>query len=327
MSDESDKEYSSNEGTGKHVYVESHDVPSLDIDIVDHEKCIMILKQEKAKGKSAFTKLKNKLLYILDYEEGDVLPSGAVVKEMQAVVVSTQENVLTTMDNLYQAYNEMRDKASMQKVKTEMEQTESDLAGVNEQVQAYLMSQRDEPFSITSSAMSEQLELLQRDEVIARKETERLRAVVEEKEEDFLKRRKKLQEDHEAQIKELELIIDEERKRLHIAEKELERHTSLVERHIEEELGLTYTKDPYHPNMKVNGKQLKVQDSSAYDSQLGHDMWRQLEKVTLPIFSGNKPEYESWKQHSCHVLTPHLQLHNINSYSSRSTLVVRPLNQ
>ena len=62
------------------------------------------------------TSIKNKILSILDYEEGDVLPSRSVVKEMQAVLVSTQENVFTTMDNLCQEYNEMRDEASMQKV-------------------------------------------------------------------------------------------------------------------------------------------------------------------------------------------------------------------
>ena len=35
--------------------------------------------------------------------------------------------------------------------------------------------------------------------------------------------------------------------------------------------------------------------SSQIDASIGHDMWRQLKKVQIPVFTGDKRKYQSWK--------------------------------
>ena len=62
--------------------------------------------------------------------------------------------------------------------------------------------------------------------------------MVQEKEAGFKQKRKQLEEDHEAKVKELEIMICEERRRLQAAEKELEHCRSELERKLEDELGI-----------------------------------------------------------------------------------------
>ena len=74
------------------------DIPGLDSD--DIEKRILLLKQEKAKGKTAFSKLKNKLVGLLESEEMDEKPSRTLVREMQECLDNAQEKALMIMDML-----------------------------------------------------------------------------------------------------------------------------------------------------------------------------------------------------------------------------------
>lgn len=265
------------------------DIPGLDSDDID--KRILLLKQEKTKGKTAFTKLKNKLVSLLEIE--DEQPSRTLVREMQECLVNAQEKALMIMDRLSKEYHEKKEEGLMQTITSEMELMDNELAGANRRAQEYLDSRQGEPSSVASSVISQKLANIQKKEVLARKEAEKVRAIVNQKEAEFALRKKQMQIDHEEQIRRMELIMLEEQNRLQAAEEELARQHNELENTMDHELGLKTVK----PNIKIKTEfgSDDTPKSKSEDVQLGHDMWKQLERVTIPVFAGNKAEYESWK--------------------------------
>ena len=90
----------------------------------DVEKRILLLKCVKAKKKTAFTKLKNKLLGILDYEGEN--PSRTLVKDIRDCLLNAQEIALLVMERLYSEYGIQKDDASMRKISEEIETLEEE---------------------------------------------------------------------------------------------------------------------------------------------------------------------------------------------------------
>ena len=104
------------------------DIPGLESDDVD--KRILLLKCAKAKSKTAFTKLKNKLLGILDSEE-EILPSRTLVREVQECMMNAQEHALIVMEKLSSEYSIKEDSELMRKIDDEIEQLEDTSAKAN----------------------------------------------------------------------------------------------------------------------------------------------------------------------------------------------------
>ena len=62
-------------------------------------------------------------------------------------------------------------------------------------------------------------------------------------------------------------------------------------------------------------------------SQLGHDMWKQLKRVTIPVFDGNMMTYENWKAAFMSCIdqapaTPAYKLLQLRQYLSGEALKV-----
>ena len=74
---------------------------------VDEEDRIESLKQQKAKDKSAFTRIKNKLLNLLDEED---YPSRREVKAVCQKLCEVQECTMSTMEELSQEYLSSKEK-------------------------------------------------------------------------------------------------------------------------------------------------------------------------------------------------------------------------
>ena len=87
------------------------------------ENRVIILKQEKIKAKTAFTKLTNKLSDILDPESKE-LPSRSLVKELQAHLNAAQEQVLAIMDRLAKEYKLKNEDLLLQNVDSEIKVVE-----------------------------------------------------------------------------------------------------------------------------------------------------------------------------------------------------------
>lgn len=61
-------------------------------------------------------------------------------------------------------------------------------------------------------------------------------------------------------------------------------------------------------------KQANVTNDSVKGPTVGSDLWKQLKRVSTPVFYDDKRTYGSWKAASQHVLIKLQQLQNINLY-------------
>ena len=317
-------------------------IPGIDSD--DGEKRILVLKCAKAKSKTAFTKLKNKLLAILDNED-DALPSRTLVREVQACMINAQERALVIMERLSSEYSTKMDSESMRKVDEEIQQLEDASVSASTRAEEYLESRRFEASSITSSLTntSEKLSQIQRQEILARQQADKIRSVLSQKEEEFALKKRHMQEEHDLHMKEMESILVEERGRLHEAETKLAIYNTELEQQLEEELGMKVEKtdlntthkylqliqaerqalkdqydqirkefdEVFNQKMKMLDEKLaardtvvlqeKVQRNRSADTinveadHLGKDMWNQLERVSMPVFAGDKSSYHGWR--------------------------------
>ena len=73
----------------------------------EEEDCFGSLKQRKAKDKSAFTRIKNKLLSLLDEED---YPSQREVKAVCQKLFEVQEHTMTTIEEFSQEYLSSKEK-------------------------------------------------------------------------------------------------------------------------------------------------------------------------------------------------------------------------
>ena len=115
------------------------------------EERIEDFKQDKARQKSSFTRIKNKLLRMLDEQD---YPSRREIKEMCHQLSDAQERAMETMHRLSMEYALLKDREKRKKVVEEMDKLELELefSEVNEKAQEYLDARKDELWSLATEA-------------------------------------------------------------------------------------------------------------------------------------------------------------------------------
>ena len=135
------------------------------------EERIEDLKQDKARQKSSFTRIKNKLLRMLDEQD---YPSRREIKEMCHQLSDAQERAMETMHRLSMEYALLKDREKRKKVVEEMNKLELEFLEVNEKAQEYLDAHKDELSSLETEA-SENTRRCRITESVAKKSTEQIR--------------------------------------------------------------------------------------------------------------------------------------------------------
>ena len=90
------------------------------------------LRQQKAKDKSAFTRIKNKVLSLLDEED---YPSWREVKAMCQKLCEMQERTMLTMEELSQEYLSSKDKEKRKKLTGEIDKLEAEFSKAHDKAQ------------------------------------------------------------------------------------------------------------------------------------------------------------------------------------------------
>ena len=98
------------------------------------EERIEDFKQDKARQKSSFTRIKNKLLRMVD-EQG--YPSQREIKELCQQLSDAQESAMETMTRLSMEYALLKDREKRKKVVEEMDKLELEFSEANEKAQEY----------------------------------------------------------------------------------------------------------------------------------------------------------------------------------------------
>ena len=222
----------------------------------EEEDRIESLKQQKAKDKSAFTRIKNKLLSLLDEED---YPSRREVKAVCQKLCEVQECTMSTMEELSQEYLSSKEKEKRKKFTDEMDRLEADFSEAHDKAQEYLENRKDELSSLATDA-SENTRRRRIEERVVRKSVEK----------EVLEEQVKREQDIARQKEDLEELRRQYRSRLFDEE-------DLQDLKQSEFKASETRKFPAN-----NGAE------SRSTASLGKDMWNQLKRVSIPVFNGDK---------------------------------------
>ena len=139
---------------------------------VDVARLEMEFKKDKCRGKSNFTRARNKLLSLIDNEEG---PSRRAIDEACRKMDSCMVIVLELLSNFSDFYFENNELQKSQKIISEMERIEEEFHSAHEAKQDYLDSQKDDRSSIFSIDLREKMNIWD-----SRSETDRKQATFTE---------------------------------------------------------------------------------------------------------------------------------------------------
>ena len=238
-------------------------------DVDDLEETLESLKQEKAKAKSAFTRARKQLLELV--EETD-LPSRRQVRDVQAALDNTQERALKTMIALSKHYQWQKNGKARQKVTQEMEQLVQEFEEAHNRAQEYLDERRESESSKTAGSYNPREH---------RKENLGAPRLNQETYLPF----------QEAGLDSFQFQNNSER------QEELQHKSANAGE------GTRRSQFPMNPEDDAQQLQQSVRfggdhrrsERYSHEESLGQDMRRQLQRVAIPVFSGDKRKYENWK--------------------------------
>ena len=150
----------------------------------------------------------------------------------------------------------------------------------------------------------------------AKKKAEQMESSILKEEEAIQTEKKKVEEEYAKKLKELEARSLQKRDELVNAKEEVKRIQVKVEKEIDKELGLEEDhvsgaecsdveegeqkpkiKIGNHSGLKTKGQdeKEKVREKASPAMEIGQDLWKQLKRVSIPVFNGDKANYENWK--------------------------------
>ena len=266
----------------------------------DYERRLETFKAEKFKAKTSFTRARRKLLSLID-DDHQPRRNEVRINDCESLNLALQ-SALRVMDNLWEEYSRRGDRYNRKKIGREMEQLESEFTDAQNRAQDYLDKTKPES-SASESVLSEA-------ESDRRKETELEPHPVSREFQDPREWKRDLHDPHPVSR---ELQDPREWRRdlyePHPVSRELqdprEWKGDLHEPHpdsrkLRDHYEMPYT-DLYQEDLKprpfIPAPMTFSGKGSAETSAvtIGRDMWTQLERVAIPVFSGNKKTYESWK--------------------------------
>ena len=235
-------------------------------DMENLEDSLESLKQEKATAKSAFTRARKQLLELV--EETDLL-SRSQVRDGQAKLDNAQERALKIMTALSEHYQWQKNGKARQKITEEMERLVHEFEETHNRAQEYLDEQKESEASTTAG-------------------TYHLR---EHKKVSLGSPKCKQQVSSSFQ----EVRFDSSRFCNNSERQEEEQYKSASASGVERKTHFPINPEEYSERLQQSVSQGGNYSRYSHEELLGQDMWRQLQRVAIPVFSGDKRKYASWK--------------------------------
>ena len=268
-------------------------------------------KKDKSRAKSNFTRSRNKLLMLIEETE---FSNRAEVKEAYKKMDNFLERVLDVLSNFSDFYTRNKEHQKGKQIVSEMERIEEEFYTASEAAREYLDSHRDDSSSVSSEMLTINLQRTlnindassetQPKEHIA---TEHPRALAEVHFSDrsksidnsvpvtFEKQSRPATLSHKTdatdKIGSIQQIEGIHPGWLGNAEKS-QHQDAHEEKPIEIHMNACAT--PFEPRVH-HYRDLSEPAASYAAPSVGQDLWRQLKRVQIPVFSGDKRTYQSWK--------------------------------
>ena len=296
------------------------------------------LKLEKTRAKSNFTRFKNKMLFLV---EGDGAGSSREVRDACETLDLKFEITLDVITRLSGLYMGNKDTDKARKVAQESDQLEEDYNTAYDAARHYLRSLHGENSSDSSEILTidmrnkmntgDESETEQRQETVDRQETSKKVGIVASSNatNDILSGKQTvLSTCTKTESGQIRLIHEPEQHGNAGGVTDVNSHDQHVQS--SEHCGAKSEKSqatinahaaPFEPTQSY------MYTDSRSDVSIGNDMWRQLKRVQIPTFSGNKKNYQNWKAAflSCidsALATPEYKLLQLRQYLSGDALKV-----
>ena len=193
-------------------------------------------------------------------------PSRGEVKEDSQKLCEVQERTMPTMEELSQEYLNSKQKEKRKKLADEMDRLEAEFSEAHDKDQEYLDNRKGELSSLATEA-SENTRRRRIEESVVQKSLEK----------QTLQEQVKPEQDIARQKEDLEELRRQYRSRLFD----------------EEDLQGLKESEFKGPETRKNSVNNLAETRST--PSLGKDMWNQLKRVSILVFSGDKRLYEGWK--------------------------------
>ncbi|PFX14866.1 hypothetical protein AWC38_SpisGene20943 [Stylophora pistillata] len=220
----------------------------------------------------------------------DGVSSNREIRASRKELYEAQENVVEHLTSLIVLYSVTRDKYGFEKTSHELEEIEREFFKAQESVQEHLDTNKDE-LSSQTSGFPGKLHNLDSQETRDRQRVTELEERLREKEESLKRNLRKMKEEYVRFQKEIEVEVREAKEELAREKGVCKEKYSKLEGAINEEFELLLLS---LPKKDVKPEEEKpVKESPKHE--LGKVMWKQLTRVSIPVFSGDKRSYGSWK--------------------------------
>ena len=262
------------------------------------------LKLEKSRAKSSFTRIKNKLLFLV---ESDDIGTSREVQEACNKLDDCLEIALDVMARLSGLYTKNTEKEKGLKVALESDKLEEDYNSTYDVARHYLRSLKGEQSSETSEILT--IDMLNRMNIGDNSGTYEKRDSTDlqetSKKVGIFDSRDKNHDIETVKDKEPPSCIETVSPELGLSHVPEKRQSNagimnwvasgvVTPQHEEQQKHCGRT--PGENQSTMNAQAVPFEPAASYTApSIGLDMWRQLKRVEIPTFSGEKKNYQSWK--------------------------------
>ena len=245
-------------------------------------------KKDKARAKANFSRCKNKLVSLLEEQEP---PSRRAVLDACGKMDSLSElatDVLTSFAEFYISIDEVQ---KSMRVSNELEKILDEYSSAREAATDYLESRQDERSSVTSDILTiDMLEHMNISET-NKKEVERQQVLPQTEQEVSAVYANK---NNPAMLQVRDHIQTCSRQNENEI-KNVAKFEDIRSRH-QQQIRDNYSKQDNLSVLDANATPFETTNMHNREApSLGQDLWRQLKRVEIPVFHGDKRTYQSWK--------------------------------
>lgn len=267
--------------------------------LADFERIEIEFKKDKARVKSNFTRSRNKLLNLLDQED---LPSRREVRNARQNMNTCQAIAIGVLTNFSDFYTKNNEVQKSKLVVREMDRIEEDFYTTSESAREYLESRKSDNSSVSSDILS--IDLLEKMNISDHSETYRKQdsAPIQQQRLSKVNSFRLCRESGQSVADFCTPITDPAAFRSP-SESTAQRHHMNIESSPKMN-GNRHDANSQHPTehdtnqmshtIDMSPLKFPFENPSAAPS-IGQDLWRQLKRVQIPVFTGDKRQYQSWK--------------------------------
>eukprot|EP00795_Rhopilema_esculentum_P012680 gene12680-3393_t len=263
------------------------------------------LKRKKAVEKSSFTRIKHQLIESIAEDE---LSSQNEVRSLRAKLSDQQEQVINVLVELSHQYEKFNDNENVELINNEIEEINNEFEKIMKDANGYLASHKGDGSSI-GTRVSSKMSQLYVSEARAREQEKRVREELQAKEHILRQKQQQLEEKYRAEKTRLEQELAAQKIKLQEASKKTKQCHQQLETEIETELGMDHGEaDNETASFMIERPCVNAYNRNVYEQEaqsarhinskaadIGQDLWKQLKRVSIPVFYGDKKTYEMWK--------------------------------